>query len=290
MVKGIILAGGRSTRLFPATQTICKQLLPVYDRPMVYYPLSTLMLAGIKDILIITNPHEKHLFEKLLGDGKSLGISIEYAVQDKPRGIPDAFKIGEKFIGEDNVCLILGDNIFYGQGLSKMLQRIHSFSNQVEAATIFGYTVKDPERYGVIEFDEGYKVLSIEEKPLSPKSNTAAVGLYFYPNSVIQLAKSLKPSARGETEISELNSLYLQRDQLMVEVMTRGYSWLDTGTHTSMIEASNFIKIIEDRQGLKIGCIEEVAYRMGYIDKKQLKALAQPLMSSGYGEYLLSIV
>jgi glucose-1-phosphate thymidylyltransferase len=286
-MKGIILAGGSGTRLYPVTHVICKQLLPVYDKPMIYYPLSTLMLAGIKDILIISTPDDTPLFEKILGNGSQLGISISYAVQDKPRGLADAFIIGADFIGKDSVCLILGDNIFYGNGLSETLRRVVGNTN---GATVFGYYVNDPERYGVVEFDADYKAVSIEEKPLKAKSNYAVVGLYFYNNSVVDIAAALKPSPRGEIEITDVNIEYLNRGELNVELLGRGFAWLDTGTHDSMHDASSFVKIIEDRKGMKIACIEEVAFEMGFIDKKQLLNLAEPLKKSGYGEYLVKIL
>ncbi len=286
-MKGIILAGGSGTRLYPVTQVVCKQLLPVYDKPMIYYPLSTLMLAGIKDILIISTPEDTPVFERVLGDGTKYGMSFKYAVQEKPRGLADAFIVGADFIGNDRVCLILGDNIFYGNGLSELLRNA---VNNTEGATVFGYYVNDPERYGVVEFDEQKRAVSIEEKPLKPKSNYAVVGLYFYDNSVVEIAKNLKPSPRGEIEITDVNREYLGRNKLKVENMGRGFAWLDTGTHDSMHEASTFVKIIEDRKGLKISCIEEIAYLMGYIDEKQLRALAEPLMKSGYGQYLIDLL
>lgn len=282
-MKGIILAGGSGTRLFPATETICKQLLPVYDKPMIYYPLSTLMLAGIKEILIISTPSDTSRFETLLGDGKSLGISLSYAIQDAPNGLAEAFIIGEKFIGKDSVCLVLGDNIFYGHGFSELVQKATKLKS---GATVFGYYVNDPERYGVVEFDNNGKAVSIEEKPTHPKSNYAVVGLYFYDNSVVEIAKNVKPSHRGEIEITTVNQEYLNRGQLSVELMGRGYAWLDTGTHDSLLEASNFVKLIEDRQGLKIACIEEIAYRMGFIDADRLQKLANKYKKNNYGKYL----
>ncbi len=286
-MKGIILAGGSGTRLYPVTQVVCKQLLPVYDKPMIYYPLSTLMLAGIKDILIISTPEDTPVFERVLGDGSKFGLTLSYAVQEKPRGLADAFIVGADFIGKESVCLVLGDNIFYGNGLTELLNK--AVSNK-KGATVFGYYVNDPERYGVVEFNEAGKVISIEEKPAVPKSNYAVVGLYFYDNNVIDIARNLKPSARGEIEITDVNKEYLSRGELNIQLMGRGYAWLDTGTHDSMHEASTFVKIIEDRKGLKIACIEEIAYEMGYIDEKQLRRLAEPLMKSGYGRYLMDII
>lgn len=283
-MKGIILAGGSGTRLYPVTQVVCKQLLPVYDKPMIYYPLSTLMLAGIKDILIISTPEDTPVFERVLGDGSKYGLKFTYAVQEKPRGLADAFIVGADFIGKESVCLILGDNIFYANGLSELLRNA---SKNEKGATVFGYYVNDPERYGVVEFNNNGKVISIEEKPAVPKSNYAVVGLYFYDNRVIEIAKNLKPSARGEIEITDVNKEYLSRGELNIQLMGRGYAWLDTGTHDSMHEASTFVKIIEDRKGLKIACIEEIAYEMDYIDDNQLRKLAEPLMKSGYGKYLI---
>lgn len=286
-MKGIILAGGSGTRLYPATETICKQLLPVYDKPMIYYPLSTLMLAGIKDVLIISTPEDTARFETLLGDGSELGMRLEYKIQEAPNGLAEAFIIGEEFIGDDSVSLVLGDNIFYGHYFGKMLQKASKLESGAE---VFGYYVHDPERYGVVDFDENGKVLSIEEKPENPKSNYAVVGLYFYDNSVVEIAKNVKPSHRGELEITTVNQEYLKRNQLNVQLMGRGHAWLDTGTHDSLIEASNFVKLIEDRQGLKIACIEEIAYRMGYIDKEQLIKLASKYQKNNYGKYLNSIL
>jgi len=286
-MKGIILAGGAGTRLYPITQVVCKQLLPVYDKPMIYYPLSILMLAGIRDILIISTPQDIPFFEKLLGDGSHIGISLSYAVQAEPRGLADAFIVGADFIGDDPVCLILGDNIFYGNNLQEILQR--AVKNE-GCATVFGYYVNDPERYGVVEFDDNRNVISIEEKPEKPKSNFAVVGLYFYDNDVVRIAKSIKPSPRGEIEITDVNREYLKAGKLQVELMGRGIAWLDTGTHSSMIEAALFVKTIEDRQGLKIASIEEIAYKMGFIDAQQLEAVAKPLVKSGYGEYLLNVL
>ena len=286
-MKGIILAGGSGTRLYPVTQVVCKQLMPVYDKPMIYYPLSTLMLAGVRDILIISTPEDTPVFKRILGDGSQYGLSFSYAVQEKPRGLADAFIVGADFIGDERVCMILGDNIFYGNGLSEMLR---SAAQCDEGATVFGYFVKDPERYGVVEFNKDYKALSIEEKPSVPKSNYAVVGLYFYDNDVIDIAGNLKPSPRGEIEITDLNNEYLRRGKLNVKVMGRGYAWLDTGTHDSMHDASTFVKLIEEREAMKIACIEEIAYLMDYIDESQLRRLAEPLMKSGYGRYLIDIL
>lgn len=285
-MKGIILAGGRATRLYPVTKGICKQLLPVYDKPMIYYPLSVLLLAGIRDILIISTPEALPQFNGLLGNGTDYGIEISYAQQPEPKGLADAFIIGEKFIGTDRVCLVLGDNIFFGHGLSDMLKEA---SAQNEGATVFGYYVKDPQRYGVIEFDRNNHVISIEEKPTHPKSHWAVTGLYFYDNSVVEIAKKVKPSKRGELEITDINNAYLQKKRLNVQLMGRGYAWLDTGTYDSLIDASLFIKTIEDRQGLKIGCIEEIAYRMGFIDAEQVRKFANQINTS-YGEYLKKIL
>ncbi len=286
-MKGIILAGGSGTRLYPLTQVVCKQLLPVYDKPTIYYPLSTLMLAGIRDILIISTPEDTPRIENLLGNGNKFGISLTYRVQEYPRGLADAFIIGDEFIGNDSVCMILGDNLFYGHGLPELLREAAS---QKEGATVFGYFVKDPERYGVVAFDKNGSVTSIEEKPEKPKSNYAVVGLYFYDNDVVQIAKSLKPSPRGEIEITDINTTYMEKNRLRVKLMGRGFAWLDTGTHASMHEASSFVKAIEDRQGLKISCIEEIAYKMGYINADELRDLADPLLKSGYGEYLLKVM
>ena len=285
-MKGIILAGGSGTRLYPITKSVCKQLLPIYDKPMIYYPLSTLMLAGIKEILIISTPADTPKFKDMLGDGSWLGLSLSYTIQEHPNGLAEAFILGEDFIGNDPVALVLGDNIFYGQGLSKLLQDAVKLES---GAIIFGYYVKDPERYGVVEFNDEGKVLSIIEKPEKPKSNYAAVGMYFYDNKVVAIAKNIKPSARGELEITDLNNKYLDNDELEVKLMGRGYAWLDTGTHQSMVDATLFIKTIEERQGLKIGCIEEIAYRMGFIDREQLKLLSRQYKND-YGEYLMNIV
>lgn len=286
-MKGIILAGGTGSRLYPATEIICKQLLPIYDKPMIYYPLSTLMLAGIKEILIISTPEDTSKFEQLLGDGSELGLSLEYKIQQAPNGLAEAFIIGEEFIKNDSVCLVLGDNIFYGHDFAKMLQNA---SNLKSGAEVFGYYVQDPERYGVVEFDTNGTVISLEEKPEKPKSQYAVVGLYFYDNSVINIAKSIKPSERGELEITSINQEYLRLNSLKVKIMGRGHAWLDTGTHNSLLEASNFVKLLEDRQGLKIACIEEIAYRMKYIDKPQLLKLANKYKNNCYGYYLKMLV
>jgi len=286
-MKGIILAGGSGTRLYPITKGISKQLVPIYDKPMIYYPLSVLMLAGIIEVLIISTPHDLPQFKTLLGDGTDLGMTFSYKEQPSPDGLAQAFIIGEEFIGDDNVCLVLGDNIFHGHGFTGLLeQSVKNVENEGKA-TVFGYYVKDPERYGVAEFDSAGNVLSLEEKPENPKSNHAVVGLYFYPNSVIDIAKSIKPSERGELEITSVNQAYLEQGSLKVEIMGRGYAWLDTGTHESLMEASSFIQTIENRQGLKVACIEEIAFEKGYINKEQLVKLAQPLKKNQYGEYLL---
>ncbi|MDN4847517.1 glucose-1-phosphate thymidylyltransferase RfbA [Ligilactobacillus salivarius] len=285
-MKGIILAGGSGTRLYPITKGISKQLIPIYDKPMIYYPLSTLMLAGITDILVISTPEYTPLFEQLLGDGSEWGISLTYKVQEKPNGLAEAFILGADFIGDDSVCLILGDNIYYGSGLSKLVQEAAQKTN---GATVFGYHVNDPERFGVVDFDSNMKALSIEEKPKKPKSNYAVTGLYFYDNTVVEKAKNLKPSDRGELEITDINKLYLDEGKLDVKLMGRGYAWLDTGTHDSMMEAASFIATIQKRQNLKVACLEEIAYRMGYINKEKLVELAQPMKKNDYGQYLLRL-
>ncbi|MCK4706053.1 MAG: glucose-1-phosphate thymidylyltransferase RfbA [Gammaproteobacteria bacterium] len=286
-MKGIILAGGSGTRLYPITQGVSKQLTPIYDKPMIYYPLSVLMLSGITEVLIISTPEDLPQFEKLLGDGSRIGMNFSYVEQPSPDGLAQAFILGEDFIGDDDVCLVLGDNIFYGHGLITMLENSIANVKNDNKATVFGYYVKDPERYGVAEFDVDGNVLSIEEKPEIPKSNYAVVGLYFYPNNVIDIAKKIKPSDRGELEITTVNQNYLKQGNLKVELMGRGYAWLDTGTHESLLEASNFIQTIENRQGLKVACIEEIAYEMGYISKEKLVELAQPLKKNQYGQYLI---
>jgi len=286
-LKGIILAGGAGTRLFPATQVVCKQLLPIYDKPMIYYPLSALMLAGIREVLVISTPESTPLFERLLGDGSRLGMRFEYKVQERPNGLAQAFVLGEEFIGGDSVCLVLGDNIFHGQGFSELLKEAAA---EKEGGVVFGYYVNDPERYGVAEFGPDGKVVSIEEKPAEPKSNYAVVGLYFYDKEVVPIAKSLRPSARGEYEITDVNKEYLRRGRLKVEILDRGTAWLDTGTFASLTQAGQFVQVIEERQGLRIGCIEEVAYKKGFIDAAQLEKLAQPLLKSGYGEYLMKLL
>ncbi len=285
-MKGIILAGGSGTRLHPLTLACSKQMMPVYDKPMIYYPLSTLMLAGINEVLIISTPHDLPNFEKLLGDGSTLGCKFTYAVQAEPNGLAQAFVIGEEFIGKDKVALVLGDNIFHGEGMAKLLQN----SSNPDGGVVFAYQVSDPERYGVVEFDAANKVISIEEKPTQPKSDYAVPGLYFYDNDVVEIAKNIKPSPRGEYEITDVNKVYLERGKLKVGVLSRGTAWLDTGTFTSLMQAGQFVQIIEERQGLKIGCIEEIAYRMNYISADQLRQIAKPLVKSGYGDYLLKVI
>lgn len=288
-MKGIVLAGGSGTRLYPLTKAISKQIMPVYDKPMIYYPLSTLMLAGIREVLIISTPRDLPVFEELFGTGEQLGMSFSYAVQETPRGLADAFIIGAEFIGNDNVALVLGDNIFYGQSFSRVLQQVSARTQEEHGATIFGYYVRDPRAYGVVEFDEQGKAISIEEKPQQPKSNYAVPGLYFYDNDVVAIAKDIKPSARGEIEITAVNNTYLERGDLHVETLGRGFAWLDTGTHDALLDAADFVGTFQKRQGLYISCIEEIAYKKGFIDREQLVRLAQPLLKTAYGEYLMMI-
>ena len=286
-MKGIILAGGSGTRLYPITKGVSKQLLPVYDKPMIYYPLSVLMLAGIKDILIITTPEDKESFIRLLGDGKDFGIHLTYAVQEKPDGLAQAFIIGETFIAKDSVCLVLGDNLFWGQGFSPMLKKATAKQN---GATVFGYQVKDPERFGVVDFDQNMKALSIEEKPLKPKSNYAVTGLYFYDNKVVDIAKKVKPSARGELEITSINQAYLEQGELNVELLGRGFAWLDTGTHETLLDSALFVETIERRQGYKIACLEEIAFSNGWLTENEIKKMAKPMMKNSYGKYLMNMI
>ena len=288
-MKGIVLAGGSGTRLYPITKGISKQLIPIFDKPMIYYPVSALMLAGIRDILIISTPHDLPGFRRLLGDGSELGVHFEYAEQPSPDGLAQAFIIGEEFIGDDCACLVLGDNIFYGSGFSGLLRQSVENAEKKGLATVFGYYVNDPERYGVAEFDKDGNCLSIEEKPEHPKSNYAVVGLYFYPNSVVEIAKNIKPSARGELEITTVNQEYLAQHKLKVQTLQRGFAWLDTGTHDSLAEASTFIEVIEKRQGLKVACLEEISFKKGWIDAERLKQLAQPMIKNGYGQYLMQL-
>lgn len=288
-MKGIVLAGGSGTRLYPITKGISKQLIPIFDKPMIYYPVSVLMLAGIKEILVISTPYDLPGFKRLLGDGHDLGVKFSYVEQPSPDGLAQAFILGEDFIGDDSACLVLGDNIFYGSGFTALLKQSLEDAEQKDKATVFGYYVNDPERYGVVEFDDQGKCLSIEEKPKNPKSNYAVVGLYFYPNSVIDIAKKIKPSERGELEITTVNQTFLERQQLQVKTLQRGFAWLDTGTHDSLSEASTFIEVIEKRQGLKVACLEEIAFKQGWIDAEQLKKLAEPMLKNNYGKYLLDI-
>ena len=285
--KGIILAGGSGTRLYPITKGVSKQLLPIYDKPMIYYPISVLMLAGIQDILIITTPEDKESFERLLGDGSQFGVRLQYAIQPSPDGLAQAFIIGEEFIGDSNVCLVLGDNIFYGQGFTPMLKQAVA---RQKGATVFGYQVKDPERFGVVEFDEHKRAISLEEKPKQPKSNFAVTGLYFYDNDVIQIAKEVKPSERGELEITTVNQMYLERGDLSVELLGRGFAWLDTGTHASLLEAAQFVETLEKRQGYKVACLEEIAFNQGWLSKEQVLKIGQSMSKNDYGQYLISLV
>lgn len=289
-MKGIVLAGGSGTRLYPITKGVSKQMLPIYDKPMVYYPISALMLAGIRDILIISTPYDLPGFKRLLGDGSEFGVRFEYAEQPSPDGLAQAFIIGEKFIGDDSACLVLGDNIFHGNGFVNLLKQAVKSAEEDNKATVFGYWVSDPERYGVVDFDKAGKVLSIEEKPQQPKSNYAVVGLYFYPNKVVKVAKTIKPSARGELEITTVNQEFLKDNELMVQLLGRGFAWLDTGTHDSLAEASTFVEVIEKRTGLKIACLEDIAYRQGWISEEQMRKNAQPMIKNQYGQYLLKVI